>query len=116
MDALERLANWMTDMDWGWWPFLHLRPPKDERLSTLRVVKMALHYGPAVGLIALAIIYVRARSMVSATFAGAVLLSSLVVFFVGFRVTFAYFWNRRAERLRATPSEAEPPAWTAGVD
>lgn len=103
-------------MDWGWWPFLHLRPPKDQPLSTLRVAKMALHFGPLIGLVVLAIIYLRAHSAVSASVAGSVLILSIVGFFAGYRLTFAYFWNRRAERLQTTRPKAEPATWTSGVE
>jgi hypothetical protein len=49
MDQFERMAGWLTDMNWGWWPFLYLRPPPHVQLTTARVAKMAIHYGPLVG-------------------------------------------------------------------
>jgi len=33
-DQLENLINGLTDMDWGWWPVLFLRPPKTKIWTT----------------------------------------------------------------------------------
>lgn len=33
IDALENFFNWLSDMDWGWGPLLHLRPPKNVRMT-----------------------------------------------------------------------------------
>ena len=51
MDKLEKLMNWLSDMDWSWWPFLFLRPRKDEVMTNLIVLKISLCSGTIGGLI-----------------------------------------------------------------
>lgn len=101
MDDLEALANKLTDMDWGWWPFLHLRPPRDQPISTRHVAKMALHFGPPVGVfVAIVRRSLRAPGGSSLLVDAVVWVLYLTVsFFVGYRLTFAWCWNRRAARL-----------------
>ncbi len=88
LDSIEEFMNWLTDMDGGWWPFLFLRPAKDVEITTLLVAKMSLYYGIPLGII-LAFMF---RGFWAIPF-------SIIFFFIGYRITFAYFWNRRARRL-----------------
>jgi hypothetical protein len=99
-DGLEQFANYLADMDREWWPFLFLRPEPHERMSSLRVAALAALYGVLAGLIVNVVLVASGRSAdsfnpllfpVGATFG----------FFVVYRFTFAYFWNRRAARLSA---------------
>ena len=95
LDSIEKFMNWLTDMDGGWWPFLFLRPDKSEDITTALVAKMSIYYGFPTGVI-LTILF---RHWI-------VIPAMVVAFFVGYRLTFAIFWNRRARRLRR--SNAEP--------
>jgi hypothetical protein len=89
LDKLENAMNWLSDQDWGWWPFLFLRPKKHEDMSTPEVAKMSFYYGIPLGLI----FYIIFRDFQW-------FLAGIVLFFVLFRLTFAMAWNRRARRLR----------------
>lgn len=98
VDELERLANHVNDTDHEWWPFLFLRPDRDERMSSARVALLAALYGVFIGVL----VNVGLRL----TQGGQVGCSPLVFpaatslgFFAIFRLTFAASWNRRAERL-----------------
>ena len=44
-DRLETLVNWLSDMDREWWPFLFMRPEKEQRMNTARVFTLAGLYG-----------------------------------------------------------------------
>lgn len=103
METLEALANWLSDQDWGWWPFLHLRPRRDQRMTTTDVSWIALHVGPPVGLAAgamLLALHVALRSQAFPVLLAAVL-GGTGLFVPLYRATFAYCWNRRAARLGA---------------
>ena len=95
------LLNAMTDMDWGWWPFLSLRPKQDELMTTKRVALMSVafsaFYGP---LLAAVISFGRGDSL------GRFLQMLLVLvvlmppcFFLTYRLIFAVAWNIRAKKL-----------------
>ena len=43
--------NRLTDMDSGWWPFLQLRPAKNQEMNNKLLVTMAAYYGPFYGLV-----------------------------------------------------------------
>jgi hypothetical protein len=99
VDKIENFMNVLTDMDWGWWPALFLRPQKDKDIDNSILLKMSLVFGSIVGLFYSLIAYLRSSSL---TFGVLIFsfLSGWVLFFVVYKVTFAYFWNRRARRLR----------------
>ena len=98
MKRIEEYMNRLTDMDWGWWPFLSLRPAKDAEISNSLLLKMAACYGSFYGLI-----FGVFESIVSRRFSIRELLlyvlTMSVFFFIGYKLTFAVFWNRRARRL-----------------
>lgn len=103
------IANRLTDMDWGWWPFLYLRPPPEERMSVQRVALMSVHFGPVTGLILGGLVLLRhpsLRDSMPRVLIGAVAVCTIVYFAV-YLVTFAYCWNLRAARLAAS-SEGRP--------
>ncbi|MGI5864590.1 MAG: hypothetical protein ACOX6T_21420 [Myxococcales bacterium] len=110
MSACEDFINRLNDLDWSWWPFLRLRPPRHEPFTTLRVATVALAFaalpGALLGIASLlmlgswdATIVVRNVSAGMGATTG--------LFFIVFRFVFAVCWNRRAARLRA--SQAEQP-------
>ena len=96
---MEEFMNKLTDLDAGWWPFLHLRPAQNHLMSTLVVAKMSLHYGLLYGALIYLLTYMQNGSN---SFIGAITFVAIVTvsFFVLYRTTFAYFWNCRAERLQ----------------
>jgi hypothetical protein len=99
LDQIENFMNHLSDMDWGWWPVLPLRPAKDQEIDNVILLKLSLVFGSAVGVIFLLIVFFATGTMTFGTFMICILLGWLL-FFVGYKATFVYFWNRRARRLR----------------
>jgi hypothetical protein len=98
-EELERLANWLNDRDAEWWPFLFMRPPPEHPITSLRVAALAVLYGAPAGAFADAWIALSGGS--SRVHVLLVPLLVTAAFFVAFRVTLAFAWNRRASRMRA---------------
>ena len=100
MDQIEDFMNKLTDMDSGWFPVLFLRPTKDKDIDNMILLKLSLVFGSAIGVILLSLIFANGAgiSLGNTTFS---FLAGWVIFFVLYKVTFAYFWNRRAQRLRS---------------
>jgi hypothetical protein len=96
-DELEWMLNWVSDQDAQWWPFLFLRPGVDQTMSTPRVATLSGLLGVFSGMLAnLALVFTeRGAELNVAT----IPLCASVGFFVFYRATFAYSWNRRARRL-----------------
>jgi hypothetical protein len=103
-DPMENFMNRLTDMDWGWWPFVSLRPAKNQKMTSARVAKMAIYFGGLYGaLLYLALILPgNGFSYFDAT---AYIVCLVFFFFVFYRFSFAYFWNKRARRLQDDTSE-----------
>jgi hypothetical protein len=98
INQIEEMANWVNDSDREWWPFLFLRPREHQRMGSRRVLALAVLYGFFAGMLANVVVVLTSthRPTVSVfTFP----LWTTFVFFVVYRTTFAYFWNRRATRL-----------------
>ena len=104
MQKLEDFMNSLTDQNWGWWPVVSLRPPKDRDIDNLTLLKMTCFFGPATGLF---MFLFRFRSVEALTLErGALyLVVGCVIFFSIYKLTFAFFWNRRARRLRDEESQ-----------
>ena len=97
----EEVVNLFSDMDREWWPFLFLRPAPHERMSSARVLLLATLYGGFVGMLANVMIALGAGGGSLRIPVYVFPLWTTLAFFVVFRTTFAYFWNRRAARLAA---------------
>ena len=99
IEKIEDFMNKLNDMDWTWWPVLFLRPPKDKNIDNLVLFKLTLLYGSLPGLLGWLVYTWRSRVI---SWVGAVLfiLIGLILFFLVYKFTFAYFWNRRAKRLQ----------------
>jgi hypothetical protein len=97
---IEDFMNWLTDMDSGWWPVVSFRPPKDRDIDNRVLFKISPVFGSAVGLLAFFYFVFRRSIAISVTNVVIYILLGYVVFFVLYKFTFAYFWNRRARRLR----------------
>src|SRR5262245_53467196 len=98
MDQLERALNAMTDEDWGWWPFLWLRPRKHVDLGLARLAAIAILQGLPCGAVA-SLALVLARSGARSAAPWVVAAFPLLLFFLG-SVLVGPMWNRRAARLR----------------
>lgn len=96
MDEFENVANWVSDMDQQWWPFLFMRPSPEQSMTSLRVAALAALYGVFLGTAVNALVALSGQSVNPLVFP----LFSTAAFFVVYRFTFALAWNRRAARLR----------------
>lgn len=100
---VEDALNWLSDQDWGWWPFVRLRPARDA-LHTLRLSAiLSLMVGVSVAPVTL---WMAPRHGLSLKGAAAVAIVTFPATFVGYRISFALAWNRRARRLRAAARRA----------
>ena len=99
MRKLEEVMNWLTDMDWGWWPVLTLRPPKERDIDNIVLVKMTTWFGTVIAIIVLLLRFRRTHILTAGEIVGSILFG-WIVFFILYKFTFAIFWNRRARRLR----------------
>jgi hypothetical protein len=99
IDQIENFMNQLTDMDWGWWPVLFLRPAKEMDIDNITLLKLSMVFGSSIGLLFLLVVFLTSGVMTWGIFLFCVLLGWLF-FFVVYKITFAYFWNRRARRLR----------------
>jgi len=102
VNRFETLANWLSDQNWGWWPFLALRPPKDKPMDSWLVAKLCLCFAPLYWIVLAGVGWVTHFWTLGMAFLG-LLVASLALFFF-YRLTFAVCWNRRAVRLAALRS------------
>ncbi len=100
IDQIENFMNKLTDMDSGWFPVLFLRPTKDKDIDNVVLVKLSLVFGSAIGVILLLLNFTKEAgiSIGNVVFS---ILAGWVIFFVLYKLTFAYFCNRRARRIRS---------------
>lgn len=97
MRPIIRFANWLTDMDWGWWPVVHLRPPKDHNIDNRVLFRITPYFGSVAGIIIFLMGFAPNYSI------GSLLISFLIgwpTFFLLYKWTFAAAWNQRAADLR----------------
>ena len=96
IDEIERVANWVNDMDAEWWPFLFMRPPQDRKMTSARVFALAVLYGVFAGMMMNACIALSGK----AEHVHMIMLPAVATaaFFVAFRFTLAWAWNRRVDR------------------
>jgi hypothetical protein len=112
-DHVEAMLNWVNDQDLQWWPFLFLRPAQNEQFGSGRVAAVSVLLGLFFGMltnVVMVLMNARAASELGVLALPAWLtlpLSTSVLFFAFFRLTFAASWNRRARRL-AVSIERQP--------
>jgi len=100
MDRLEDLSNRLMDNDTLWWPFLYLRPAREQPMTTGFVAKMALHFGPLIGVLMAGIAVVKPQEASATEITVISMVIATASFFAFYRLTFAFFWNRRAARMK----------------
>lgn len=114
MHKLENFMNRLTDMNSGWWPFLHLRPEMNQLIDNRVLLKMSVYYGPLFGVILSLVVVALRISELSWLAVAAVVLINIALFtalfFVFYKYTFAIFWNRRARRLQDQARQSQPDA------
>ena len=79
--------------------------PHDRDIDAWVLLKMTCIYGPIAALIALSLMSSNGLRL-SAMVAIVTVLACCAAFFILYRSTFAYFWNRRARRLRGPSGSA----------
>jgi hypothetical protein len=94
---IESVINWLTDIDWMWWPLLSLRPKRTDRFSPrltlfLSVLVVVIGHGVVI------ILRVSAGKPVPLAVA-AVVTSVLLLLALGWFSLVALCWNNRAARL-----------------
>lgn len=99
MSRLEDAMNRMSDLDAGWWPFLHLRPARNQRMENRWLAGMALRYGLPFGALVYGWYVFIDFLPRSPAWAAICVLTATAFFFLVYKFTFAVAWNRRAERL-----------------
>ena len=92
--------NRLSDIDAGWWPFLHLRPARRDRMDNRWLARMAPYYGVPMGLLIYAWYVHIGLLPLSFWWPIVCVLGAMVFMFVVYKFTFALAWNRRADRLR----------------
>lgn len=91
--------NWLTDMDAGWWPVVFLRPAKNKEIGNVLLLKMSGVFGTAVGLLVFLWFFIKPNRAVFSGLLAFGVMFGYILFFLFYKFTFAYFWNRRAKRL-----------------
>lgn len=107
LQQIEQMANWVNDSDREWWPFLFLRPREDERMGSRRVLAMATLYGFFAGMLANVVVALSAGPGGPKVSVWLFPLWTTLFFFVVYRSTFAFFWNRRATRLATSKARRQ---------
>jgi hypothetical protein len=101
MRTLEDFLNRLSDQDWGWWPVLFLRPARDRDIDFRALLRITAVSGPTAGFIAyLCRLILQSITTVNFKPLALHMLAGCVIFFIAYRITFAWSWNRRARRLR----------------
>ena len=95
---LESLFNRINDSDGTWIGFRRLKPAQNEDMSTRTVMVLSAFYAPACALVVAALL-----SIWGGLGGGAIWIVSIAaaVAFVVLQSLSAFFWGRRASRLRA---------------
>ena len=99
IDQIEALHNRISDTDFVWFPFLKLKLKPEQPLTFLHRLKMTIAFGLYSGVANLLRKLLMSQPIsiesVLMTFAKAT-----IFFFLWFNFVTAYFWNRRAQRLK----------------
>ena len=80
-------------------------PSKDRDIDKRVLFKMSLVFGSVTGLFPFYYFVWRQRVAITVTNPVIHILVGWVGFFIGYKSTFALFWNRRARRLRNGPTK-----------
>lgn len=99
MPRIDAFLNHLADANAGWWPFLHLRPARHERMDARCLLRMSLRYGTLMGAAIYAWYVFIGFLQLSVLWPIACAGASAAFFFAVVKSTFAIAWNRRAARL-----------------
>lgn len=97
--------NFLSDKDSGWFPFLFLRPEKNEKIGLKQLLKISFAFGGLAGLFfGAALAFVTVGTPGSKVFlVGVCILGWMAFIFALWGMVFASAWNIRAQSL--PPSE-----------
>ena len=102
LESFDRIVNSLSDIDGGWWPFLKLRPPKNEPVTLQRLALMSLAFGGSFGVVFTA--YYAWRGILPLLVLLALPPVFIVFFFIFWGLLCRPSWNRRARRLSSQPT------------
>jgi hypothetical protein len=100
MNEIDNWMNWLSDQDWSWWPLKSMRPLKNSEIDDLRLLKMSCAIAPLMAVLILIPSW-GMTNLVGLKLIVSVLGLTFGSFFLVYKLTFAYAWNRRARRLRS---------------
>ncbi len=103
IDRVADFINWLSDADWGWWPFLNWRPKPKERFTYRLSLKLAVYGASLWAVIFACLVIIFCRRIWWPNFWGDICLLYPIAFLFVIS-TFSWAWNRRASRLQQTPS------------
>ncbi len=98
-DQLEKISNWVSDVDWGWWPFLSWRPSQKDDFKTVLVLKLTA-ITELYALVFFVLFINLTGKIIDWVYFGIFLVMVWVLSFLTFKFLFAPAWNRRARRLQ----------------
>lgn len=103
LNQVEEMVNWVSDNDREWWPFLFMRPREHERMGSRRVFALSVLHGFVAGMLANVVLALTAGPEGPGVSIWMFPVWTTMVFFAVYRATFAFCWNRRAQRLASAP-------------
>jgi hypothetical protein len=106
MERWDDKLNELSDTDWGWFPFLFLRPQKQSEMDIPFLIKLTLFFSPHGAIFFGLMFWVFYRFGV---FPNSFLMPFFVLTFILYNIAFflsyqwivAPAWNRRARKLQA---------------
>lgn len=57
--------NNLTDMDWGWWPLIKMRPPKDQFIDNALLLKITPFFGTQAALLFYLLVFIFNKEILS---------------------------------------------------
>lgn len=94
---IQNRLNHLSDLDWGWWPFLRIRPERNQAMSWSCLALMSIVYRTLAA--ALATIFFPAISAIASPRTIAILAGSIAALLLGSATAFRWAWNARASSL-----------------
>jgi hypothetical protein len=95
VDTLNRLS----DLDGGWAGVIQLRPRREDDMTDKIVAQIAVRFGPLMGLLPVVLPPRHGHSLGWKVLLVSIPLMTLL-YFLAYRLTFAWAWNIRARSLR----------------
>jgi len=95
--SIESFHNGLADKNFIWFPFVFLRPKKEERITFILTLKLTIYFGTYTFCFYLIRIMLF-DDQLSLTKSLEFLSKTYILFFFHFNLITAFFWNKRAAR------------------